>query len=526
LALADVQQDIADLDAGAAVGPYELVAPIGAGGMARVWAARVRGTADVVALKMLLPQLAEHVEFRKMFFDEARIASRVRHPNVCSTFEMGEQQGMLYLAMEWLDGPSLMRVLRPGLPGEEGGERIAIRPRIAARIVADACAGLHAAHELLDEDGRSLAVVHRDVSPHNLLMTCAGDVKITDFGIAKALGKSHMTIAGQLKGKLAYMAPEQLVGGPIDRRCDVFALGCVLYEITTGRRPFLGEHDPEVMSSIMLGRYDPPAAIVPSYPPQLSLIVVRALASAPEDRYASAEEMRQALEAYLRASGPQVGAAQVAALVTERCGAELDTRAASMRSGGRPPGDARAVTWVPAPPKSASESGDGAMMIDRRSVTARRPMLWLAAAAVVGASLGAGVLSFVRTTRKPGPRAVAAESVDVERFAAGSPGGRGSAAAGGAGSALDRVRLQIVPATAIVVVDGKTLPRGTVSVAKPKDGSTVSVLVRADDHEDAVVRIDSATPDDVKVTLAPHASAAGTSSTADAAPPSKKPRSR
>ena len=237
---------------------YDLLAPIGVGGMARVWAARVRGTTDIVALKMLLPELAENVEFRKMFFDEARIASRVRHPNVCSTFEMGEQSGTLYLAMEWLDGPSLMRVLRPGREDVTECERIPIRPRVAARIVADACAGLHAAHELVGEDGRPLGVVHRDVSPHNLLITSEGEVKITDFGVAKALGKSHMTIAGQLKGKLAYMAPEQLVGGTVDRRCDVFALGCVLYEITTGQRPFQGDHDPQVMTAIMMGRYEPP----------------------------------------------------------------------------------------------------------------------------------------------------------------------------------------------------------------------------------------------------------------------------
>jgi serine/threonine-protein kinase len=308
--VADVHHDIDELGRGSVLGPYDLLVPIGAGGMARVWAARVRGTSDVVAVKMLLPELAENVEFRKMFFDEARIASRVRHPNVCGTYEMGEQAGTLYLAMEWLDGPSLMRVLRPGREDLTECDRIPIRPRIAARIVADACAGLHAAHDLLGDDGRPLGVVHRDVSPHNLLLTSAGEVKVTDFGVAKALGKSHMTMAGQLKGKLAYMAPEQLVGGPIDRRCDVFALGCLLYEITTGQRPFQGEHDPQVMAAIMLGRYEPPSRIVANYPHELSIIVMRALANEPPNRYPSAEHMRQALESYLRTSGPQVGPAR------------------------------------------------------------------------------------------------------------------------------------------------------------------------------------------------------------------------
>ena len=346
------RHDSEELQAGSTLGPYDLLAPIGEGGMARVWAARVRGTKDVVALKMLRPELAENVEFRKMFFDEARIASRVRHPNVCGTYEMGEQGGVLYLAMEWLDGPSLMRVLRPGDEDTTDCDRIPVRARIAARIVADACAGLHAAHELIGDDGRPLGVVHRDVSPHNILITSEGVVKVTDFGVAKALGKSHMTIAGQLKGKLAYMAPEQLTGGPVDRRADVFALGCLLYETTTGQRPFQGEHDPQVMTAIVLGRYEPPAAVMQNYPNELSIIVMRALANDAAGRYPSAEHMRQALETYLRNSGPAVGAPQVAALVQERCGDELVQRANALR-------DDAAAPPRNAPPYLAQALGEG-----------------------------------------------------------------------------------------------------------------------------------------------------------------------
>ena len=522
------------------MGPFDLIAPIGTGGMARVWAARVRGTSDVVAVKMLLPELAENVEFRKMFFDEARIASRVRHPNVCSTFEMGEQQGTLYLAMEWLDGPSLMRVLRPGREDLSDCERVPIRPRIAARIVADACAGLHAAHELLGEDGRPLAVVHRDVSPHNLLMTSSGEVKITDFGVAKALGKSHMTIAGQLKGKLAYMAPEQLVGGTIDRRCDVFALGCVLYEITTGQRPFQGEHDPQVMTAIMMGRYEPPAAVIPSYPHQLAIIVMRALANDPDNRYSSAAEMRDALENYLRASGPHVGAGQVAALINERCGPEVEARRAAVShaaSNPMGPHDAQPApaAWTPvARPKSAHESGSGAMMIDGRPA-ASRGALWVVVAALVGASLGVGVLSYVRTAKRARAAAAAALSADgpIRRpptaatvgSAVGTPAGLPgpstadsrvgpappTSASTGAGVAAGapRVHLTIKPATAVVLVDGIVLPRGTDTIAKPQDGTTVNVVVRADKHEDTIVLVDSSTPDDVEVTLTPNARPAG-----------------
>jgi serine/threonine-protein kinase len=539
--VADAHHELDELHAGSGVGPFDLIAPIGTGGMARVWAARVRGTTDIVAVKMLLPELAENVEFRKMFFDEARIASRVRHPNVCSTFEMGEQQGLLYLAMEWLDGPSLMRVLRPGREDVSECERIPIRPRIAARIVADACAGLHAAHELVGEDGRPLAVVHRDVSPHNLLMTAGGDVKITDFGVAKALGKSHMTIAGQLKGKLAYMAPEQLIGGTIDRRCDVFALGCVLYEITTGQRPFQGEHDPQVMTAIMMGHYEPPAALVPGYPHALSIIVMRALANEPESRYASADQMREALESYLRTSGPQVGTVQVAALIQERCGAEVEARRASVSNAAANPTapqqydrQAPATTWAPnSRPKGAHESGSGAMMIDGRPA-ASRGALWVVVAALVGASLGVGVLTYVRSAKKARSVAAAAAAASATtsagadaplRAPATTTVGLASGAPSGApvappvpsmitiGDPIDppsavaasspRVHLTIKPATAILLVDGIVLPRGTDTIARPQDGATMNVLVRAEKHEDTIVLVDTSTPDEVEVTLTP-----------------------
>jgi hypothetical protein len=508
-----VRHDSEELQAGSALGPYDLLAPIGVGGMARVWAARVRGTKDVVALKMLLPELAENVEFRKMFFDEARIASRVRHPNVCGTFQMGEQSGVLFLAMEWLDGPSLMRILRPGSEEVTECDRIPIRPRIAARIVADACAGLHAAHDLTGDDGRPLNVVHRDMSPHNLLITSEGIVKVTDFGVAKALGKSHMTMAGQLKGKLAYMAPEQLVGGAVDRRCDVFALGCVLYEITTGQRPFQGEYDPQVMTAIMLGRYEPPAALMKNYPHELSIIVMRALANDVEGRYPSAEHMRQALEGYLRSSGPSVGPAQVAALIRERCGDELVIRANALRDdAAAAPGTKRAATWgTDDSAKSALDSGSGAMMVvDGRPAPARRGLIWMVAAALLGAALGVGVLSYVRAARKAKSahalaELAAAASARAAQQAAGAVASTSATVSSPGSLAHGKVHLRITPEAAVVIIDGVVLPRGTDTIAKPSDGATVNVLVRADKHEDTIVMIDSASPEDVEVTLVPNA---------------------
>ena len=502
--------DSEELQAGSTLGPYDLLAPIGVGGMARVWAARVRGTKDVVALKMLRPELAENVEFRKMFFDEARIASRVRHPNVCSTFEMGEQDGVLYLAMEWLDGPSLMRVLRPGDEETTDCDRIPVRPRIAARIVADACAGLHAAHELIGDDGRPLGVVHRDVSPHNILITSEGVVRVTDFGVAKALGKSHMTMAGQLKGKLAYMAPEQLIGGTVDRRADVFALGCLLYEITTGQRPFQGEHDPQVMTAIVLGRYEPPAAVMLNYPHELSIIVMRALANDPAGRYPSAEHMRQALEAYLRSTGPSVGPPQVVALIQERCGDELVQRANALRDdAAAPPGTRRSAVHVPAKRGNTHDSGSGAMMVvDGRSVPARRGVVWLLAAALLGAALGIGVLAYVRSSRRAKAAIVHAEAATAASARAAqqaATAGAASSAAIPAAVAKGTVHLRVSPETALVILDGVVLPRGTDTILKPEAGATTKVLVRAEKHEDTILMIDSASPEELEVTLVPSA---------------------
>jgi eukaryotic-like serine/threonine-protein kinase len=322
------ESDYGSLRPGTRLGRYELLVPIARGGMARVWAARLhgqRGFQKLVALKTILPHLASEAEFERMFLDEARIAAGVHHPNVCEIYELGEEQRTLYLAMEWVSGDSLARVLRPG------GRPEAIDPRVAARILADACAGVHAAHELTDDDGRELGVVHRDLSPHNVLLTADGVTKVADFGVAKALGQLHeATSAGQLKGKVSYMAPEQITGAPIDRRSDIFSLGCVLYEVTTGMRPFRGDGDHQVMHAVLKGEFEPPSAIVRGYPQELERIIQRALSPQAILRYPTAERMRFALEELL-ARGPLVTQSNVAQLVRARIGEGIDQRKEQIR---------------------------------------------------------------------------------------------------------------------------------------------------------------------------------------------------
>ncbi len=499
-----------ELRPGTMLGPYELLMPIGVGGMAHVWAARVVQTRQLVALKMLLPQLAENQSFQEMFFDEARIASRIRHPNVCATYELAEHNGVLMLVMEWVDGVSVNRIFRPGPEGEDVQPRVAIPCRQAARIIGDACAGLHAAHELIGDDGRLLAVVHRDVSPHNLLLTADGVVKVTDFGVAKALGKSHMTMAGQVKGKLAYMSPEQLMGGGVDRRSDVFGLGCVLYEITTGTKPFRGEHDPQVMAAIVMGNYDPPSKVKPGYPPELEEIVTCALASSPDDRFPTADHMLHALEAYLRDSGPPMTSREVAGLLHDRCGDEILERMNALHED---------EDTLFEPPRQLAESGTGSMEIDHPQRPPPQPsgskgLVFLIVAALVGAGLGIGVLSYVRASKKTksttATATISAPSVTESAPPIVAPS-VDAAIVENAGE-LDEpkpavappnlVKL-IVPPTATnvsITVDGVPLPPGTDSVARPDAGS-LTVLVRADRHEDIIVLIEPTTPDELEVKL-------------------------
>jgi eukaryotic-like serine/threonine-protein kinase len=337
LAPEDLVDDWSDLSTsslgpGARLGRYELLLPIAYGGMARVWAARQqgqRGFTKLVAIKTILPHLAHSAEFERMFLDEARIASGVHHPNVTEIYELGEEGHVLYLAMEWVNGESLVHVVR-GLTGKDPK---ALDLRLGARIVADACAGVHAAHELTDDDGRLLNVVHRDVSPHNILVSLEGTVKVTDFGVARAFGQSHQaTTAGQIKGKVAYMAPEIIGGHEFDRRSDVFALGCVLYEATTGQPPFRGSSDPQVMQAVLSGVYEPLVRVAPAYPLELAAIVDRALSPEPRNRYATAERMRVAIEEWLARGGSVVTPTQVGGLVRQRLGPHLEKRREHVRT--------------------------------------------------------------------------------------------------------------------------------------------------------------------------------------------------
>jgi eukaryotic-like serine/threonine-protein kinase len=304
--------DSARVQAGQRIGRYRLLFPIAAGGMAEVWAAKPEGSgiSRAVALKLVRPEFAIEAEYARMFIDEAVIASAIRHPNICETYELGRDENLLFMVMEWVAGDTLSGLMR-------GAALTPLPLEIAVRICAEACAGLHAAHEANDGEGNNLGIVHRDVSPPNILVSVNGHVKVSDFGIAKAANQLHArTRTGEIKGKLAYIPPEQVLGHGIDRRVDVYAMGCVLYVCTLGRRPF--GSGGEALGKIVRGAYRKPRELEADYPEELERIVMRALASDREQRYQTAEEMRFELEQWLLTRPRPTQHGDVARLVRER----------------------------------------------------------------------------------------------------------------------------------------------------------------------------------------------------------------
>jgi hypothetical protein len=288
---------------GRAVGRYVIYDQMAAGGTARVHLARRIGPAKfsrIVVMKGLKPIFSSDEELRAMLVDEAWLAARISHPNVVSVIDVENDGDELWLALEYVHGETLSALLRA-----QAGKPIA--STVAATIFAGVLHGLHAAHELCDERGAPLGLVHRDVSPQNIIVGVDGVARVLDFGIAKALGRSQATRDGEVKGKVAYMAPEQLFGENVTRRTDVFATAIVMWEALTGRRLFMGETESETIVRVGNMAIPAPGSVVP-VPPALDAVLLRALAREPDRRFATAREMAQAIEGAVElASATQVG---------------------------------------------------------------------------------------------------------------------------------------------------------------------------------------------------------------------------
>ncbi|MHB8417179.1 MAG: serine/threonine-protein kinase [Myxococcales bacterium] len=299
---------------GTRLGRYTLLGKLATGGMAEVFLARQdgpQGFAKTVVIKKILPHFVTDAQFVQMFLNEARLAALINHPNVVSIYELGEDasQETYYMAMEYIDGCNLRRLAQGA-----SEQKKPLPPALAARIVADAAAGLDFAHNLKGEGQRPLNIVHRDISPENILLTYSGLVKVVDFGIAKAAASEGKTRTGQIKGKVAYMSPEQILGQEIDRRTDVWALGVTLYWLLGGARPFRGPNEAAIMNLIVNAQ---PPDLPANVPAELGQIVSRALAKDREARLPTAAALQGELERHLASGGQNVTTSGVSAYMND-----------------------------------------------------------------------------------------------------------------------------------------------------------------------------------------------------------------
>lgn len=291
-------------------GRYQLLEKIAAGGMAEVYKARMSGEegfAKIVAIKRILPHMADNDDFITMFIDEAKLAAQLTHNNIIHIYDLGKEDAYHYIAMEYVEGKDLRSILKTA---SEKGYPLPVE--LALFVASKIANALDYAHRRMGLDGKELNLVHRDVSPQNVLISFEGDIKLCDFGIAKAATKVQQTQAGALKGKLQYMSPEQAWGKKVDRRTDIFSLGIVLYEMLTGERLFCGDTDLTILEQVRDARSEPPSVKNPDVPKRVDQIVLKALAKNPQDRYQNASEMEKDVNSVLYSFQPAPGPADLA----------------------------------------------------------------------------------------------------------------------------------------------------------------------------------------------------------------------
>lgn len=423
------------------LGDYVLDRKIATGGMAEIWLGRKAGPAGFtkqVVVKRILRHLSEDSKFREMFLDEARLAAQLEHPNIVQIFDLGESGGDYFIAMEYIDGWDLEGILaRSQSLGRP------LPPALVARIMADACVALDYAHHFKDATGQPAHLVHRDISPQNILVSKSGVVKLVDFGVAKAATSSHKTQTGAVKGKLSYMSPEQITAKPLDGRSDIFALGIVLYELLTGQRPF--GHDSELLAVTAILHEQPrqPSSLTSDIPIELEHVILRALQKDPAARFQSAGEMQVALEQALRARGEILTNRDVAAWLEDIFS---PTPTGAIRFHGSPVGVAGAYapggfTMQHATPQvttlvQQSDASAGGLLVSApRTVQSRRagPGVVIALLFVLGilGAVGFGIWTYVIAPDVGPPTAV-----DDAAAAPGATAGTGSASTAVTGAAL------------------------------------------------------------------------------------------
>jgi TonB family protein len=390
---------------GVRFGSYVLLEKIATGGMAEVWKARKRGEEGfqkIVAIKKILPHLSDNQDFIEMFIDEAKLAAQLNHNNIIHIYDLGKIQSSFYIAMEYIDGHDLKTILRQGAERDQP-----LGVELSLFIASKIAAALDYAHRKRDFDQKEMGLVHRDVSPQNVLVSQDGDIKLCDFGIAKAASKASHTQAGALKGKLQYMSPEQAWGKPIDRRSDIFALGAVLSEMLTGKRLFTGDNEMSILEQVREARVTPPSQINEEVTPEIDAIVLKALKKEPGDRYQTAGDMAKDIESVLYTFKPTPTSADLAIHMNRIWMPEVtpvlhDVPAEVVE----PPKPAPPVAAKPAAAPVRTPTAPGSVSMpawDAKPVKKKRsPVVPLAVAGVLVAAIVGGFL-YVRMTGKENP---------------------------------------------------------------------------------------------------------------------------
>jgi len=473
---------------------YEMLCPIAEGGMASVWVARLtggHGFEKLVAIKTILPKYAADTRFQLMFIEEARIASRIEHVNVAQILDVGEQEQVTYLVMEYVDGDSLATVHRS--VQKEGA---LVPPGVVLRVMADICGGLHAVHELRNAEGSLLRVVHRDVSPQNVLVSVRGVAKLIDFGIAQARTRvADDKDTGPIKGKIRYMAPEQARGDPVDRRADVWAVGAVLYHLLSGRSPYDG-NDLETLATVRVGKA--PEALPSTVHPAVAAVVMRALSPLPENRFAMATELQRSIENAMVEAQLQTTTAGVAAFVEKHLADGARRRKAIIADGLRALADRQSSSDVvpeapPSPAGSVPQLKTGSTIrpaaVEVAPAPAPRRRAWMFAA-TVGISVAAAAGLAVLATSQPRASGKTAARPDVPpapmtTSAAADPvvPSPPPAAAGQAAvPTVDISQLPVAPASGTVAPIAPALPTHAIAAVRvPAGPSKPPARARIDD---------------------------------------------
>jgi serine/threonine-protein kinase len=447
------------------MGRYEVVGELATGGMAEIFLGLMRGPGGFerpVVIKRILPHLARQEAFVKMFLDEARVVAGIGHPNVIQVQELARECEDLFIVMEYLEGETVASLCRRLYSRNES-----LPAPLAAQLVADACSGLHAAHELADPGGVKQHLVHRDVSPQNLFVTYEGVVKVLDFGIAKTMDRTARTEQGQLKGKLEYMSPEQCTGLALDRRSDIFALGVVLYELLTARRLFKRDTPMLTMKAICEEPLIPPSRLQPDVPAALDGICERALSKSPPDRFQTAMEFRRRLaEIAGQDQGPEQLGKMMSGLFADRM-AQKGEMLRRFRSGAT-------VSQVPA---GEADAGVDIPTVALQTTAVARPprRRWLAglALAALAAGLAAVGLRTLRTTEPTAP-----PLPEPPAAASAAPAAVPPAPTGAEPAPMVRVKLDSQPRGATVWMDGREAETTPLELTLPRTARETAVQLR------------------------------------------------